>query len=416
WRRRNNLASGALELHLGDAAQPGVTQTGNQKAWWTERAILARAAIRRGDYRTAYRLASGHGSTHSGSRAEAEWIAGWVALRFQKQPDTAFKHFTTLFENVSTPISLSRGAYWAGRSLAAKGDTAGAEAWYRKAAQYPNAFYGQLAIDHLGESLSNYWPKTDVVPTAEDYAAVAADSRAQTAARLAQTGRNQELLSFLLKLEADVESPGARVLIGDIALREGHLGEAVFYARRAALDGTLLLAAGYPMDPDLTAALIEASAENGLEPALVMGLIRQESNFNPIVVSPAGARGLMQIMPATAQIVARQVKLPYSRDKLTADPSFNIVLGTKYLGDLMKQFGGSEILSAAGYNAGPGRPIQWMDRNGDPRRAQVDTLDWIEKIPFNETRNYVQRVLEGMWAFRQRLGSPEALQPATADF
>lgn len=400
WRRRAGLDSSAIDL-----LEKRGTITGREDRWWIERAILLRDALERGQVALAYRLAAGHEQDQGTAFAEGEWLAGWIALRFQNNPGRALPHFQTLYEGVSTPISLSRGAYWSGRAAEAMGQGDAARTWYARAAEHPATFYGQLAAARLGMALGSLVPAKDPQPTEAERAALAKDPRARVARHLAALNRGEELLSFVLSLTDDHTGHGARALIAQTALDAGEPGTAVFFARRASLTGTLLVESGYPLPPDLAQAVLDRAGSRSLHPAVAFGVIRQESNFNPQARSPAGALGLMQLMPTTARLVCRQEEITFEPDRLTEDPAYNIRLGTRYLGDLMAQFGGSVVLSAAGYNAGPGRPIQWMKVNGDPRQMTVDqAVDWVEKIPFRETRNYVQRVVEGALIYRLRLG------------
>lgn len=400
WRRRAGLDASAIQLLI----EQGSTH-GREDRWWQERAILARDALDRGEVATAYRLAAGHEHDAGTAFAEGEWMAGWIALRFQNAPARALPHFQTLYDGVSTPISRSRGAYWAGRAAEAQGQGDAARAWYTRATEHPTTFYGQLAAARLGIPLGRLIPAQDPTPKAEEAEALAKDPRARIARQLAALGRDDELLSFVLALTEDHPGPGARALVARTALEAGQPGVAVSFARRAALDGTVLVEGGYPLPRGLAETITAQARAVGLAPAAAFGVIRQESSFDPDARSSAGALGLMQLMPTTAQIVARQENVAYDLARLTRDPAYNTQLGTRYLGDLMARFGGAVVLAAAGYNAGPGRPVQWMEANGDPRRMSPDAaIDWIEKIPFRETRNYVQRVVEGMLVYRLRLG------------
>jgi soluble lytic murein transglycosylase len=411
WRRKAGLDAAAADLLIEKGAA-----TGREDRWWRERAVLIRDALDAKQYTKAYRLAASHEHDQGAAFAEGEWLAGWIAYRFLKDPAKAYPHFKSLHDGVSTPISRSRGAYWSGRVAEALKHPDEAKEWYGKAAIHPATFYGQLAAEKIGKSLSDTIPKTDPAPTAEEKKALAADPMTTVARQLAELGRNDELMSFILALNAKYPGEGARATIAAIALDAGHLGVGVYMSRRASLDGTLLAEGGYPLPPGLTERVVDHANRQGLNPAAVLGLARQESNFDPEAKSQVGALGLMQLMPATARKVSSQEGLPFNEASLTRDPAYNVRLGSRYFGDLMKRFNGSLVLSAAGYNAGPGRPVQWMNRNGDPRRMSLeDAIDWIEKIPFQETRNYVQRVIEGMLVYRVRLGETlPANAPSTA--
>jgi len=400
WRRRHDMFDRAVELLFHSAANQG-----DPDAWADERAILARDALEAHRPALAYRIAAAHGHDGGVAFATGEWVAGWVALRFLNEPAKALTHFETMHEGVSYPQSLSRAAYWAGRAAEALGQRDRATAWYRRAAEHAETFYGQLAIEALGESLAQH---LDVRPpvTESDRARFAADDRVRVIQLMNQAGRPDMALPFAVALNDDMATPGFRVLVGDFLAGTDRPDMAVFFARRAALAGTMLPQTGYPAPPDLVRALSHPSGPGPHpEVALILSLIRQESNFNTEAVSHAGARGLMQLMPRTARSVAGRLGVPYSLNDLTQNPATNVRFGTAYFGGLLEDFDGSYVLSIAGYNAGPHRSRRWRAEHGDPRRMSTeDAIDWIERIPFRETRNYVQRVLEGTQVYRHRLG------------
>lgn len=391
WRRSKGFHESAEELLAhknADKVRPDL--------WWRERAILAREALEAGAHARAYKLIDGHEAQAGAALAEGEFMSGWIALRFLQQPQKALPHFERLYANVTTPISLSRGAYWAGRAHEAMGNKAEAEGWYMKGAEHGTAYYGQLAAAKLGEK----WPQrlpADPQPTPEDIATFEKREIVRAAQGLAELGRADDAASFLYQLQAEGRTPGQKVLATRLAEAIGQRHTAVAMARRAAFDGVTLIESGYP--------IAQYNSAEGLEKALVLSIIRQESNFNSDAVSRVGARGLMQLMPATAKSEARRLSLDFSESRLNRDPAFNVTLGSHYLHSLIQDFRGSYVLAIAAYNAGPGRSRQWVQRYGDPRSPGVDPIDWVEMIPFSETRNYVQRVLEGVQVYRQRLGS-----------
>ena len=393
WRRRQDMTDRAIEL-LPQEPQG----SSYARSWWTERHILARRLFNDRDYAGAYAVASQHRQTAGFPLAQAEWFSGFLALRFLGQPDLALPHFQRLYGNVTSPISLSRGAYWTARSHEARGDTASAEQWYAVAAQHNTTFYGQLAAERLGRS------PIDTLPAAPPVSADAAtrfngDERAPIATALTQIGRGDLAELFLLAMLDTAASAGDMALVGDLAVRLGNRFIAVRAGKRAASLGVTLPDLLYPVLP-LT------SADARLDPALALALIRQESEFRVTAVSSAGARGLMQLMPTTASSVAGQLGVTHSTTLLTTDPQHNIRLGSRYLADRLSDYGGSAILAAAAYNAGSGRVRGWLNALGDPRSPAVDSIDWIESLTIYETRNYVQRVLEGVQVYRARLGTP----------
>ncbi|WP_299440420.1 lytic transglycosylase domain-containing protein [uncultured Rhodospira sp.] len=404
WRRKHNLHDRAVEMLFHPAANQG-----RPDAWARERALLGRESLQRGEVTRAYRLFANHGHDEGLAFAVGEWTAGWIALRFLDEPAKALTHFETLYGGVSYPQSLSRGAYWAGRAAAALGQREQAATWYRRAAKHAETFYGQLAIEDLGERLADHLGAAPNVSEA-DRARFAQDERAQVIALMESAGRMDMALPFVLALNDDPATPGFRRLAGEFVAGTDRPDMAVFFARRAALNGTDLLEIAYPTPADVLQGLnLHPPTGQRPEPALMLSLIRQESNFNTEAVSRAGARGLMQLMPRTAARVAQRLGETSSRLRLVNDPAHNTRLGTAYFASLLDQFRGSYVLAIAGYNAGPGRSRRWMQENGDPRRMDVaEVVDWIEMISFSETRNYVQRVLEGTQVYRHRLGQSSA--------
>jgi soluble lytic murein transglycosylase len=389
WRRLKGLDERAAEL-LDHPAADRV----HPELWWRERHVLARRFLEKGWYSKAYSMAAGHGAEDGAALAEAEWLAGWLALRFLKEPKTALSHFTRMHDAVSYPISLGRAAYWAGRAAEALGDTAAAKRWYGEAAVQGTTYYGQLAASRLTPGAVLTLPAS-ATPTPEARRAFEASPLVPLIRTLFFLDRPAEARPFLHALLDQAADDAGRVLAITLAGESGqpHLGTAL--ARSAALQGPLVIEAAYPI-PDI-------AWPPEPERALLLALIRQESNFHPGAISSAGARGLMQLMPRTARLVAQQSALSYDTGKLTDDPSYNVTVGAAYLRELLGRFKGSYVLALAGYNAGPGRPSQWMREFGDPRQAEVDAIDWVEMIPFPETRNYVQRILESLQIYRHLL-------------
>ena len=391
WRRRKGLDDRARDILLGLADNIGP----RPERWWTERRIQVREMLARGETRTAYRLASEHGLVPGGAPyAEAEWLSGWIALRFIAEPDRAYAHFSSLYYNVKFPVSLSRAAYWAGRAATALDQAEKAAQWYRAAAQNPTTYYGQLAIEVLGETeLADSLP-ADPIPTARQLAAFNGLELVRATRMLSELGQKRHLRPFIVHLADSTGTPAERHLVGRLAEDLGQPHLSVRAAKRASRDGVTLIDVAYPV--------IELP-EVGPEKALLLAISRQESEFNPRAVSPAGARGLMQLMPRTARSEAKSLRLPYKRSKLTRDPVYNIRLGAAHLNRLLRAYDGSYVMAVAAYNAGSSRVRRWIRDFGDPRRPEVDTIDWIEQIPIAETRNYVQRVLESLQVYRHRL-------------
>jgi len=371
--------------------------------WWVERAALARYALQQGRAQQAYEIARDHGSLTGLPQAEAEWLAGWIALRFLHDPPTAQKHFARLYDHALSPIGQSRGAYWSARALEATGDQAAALHWYTVASGNVATFYGQLAAARAGDAAAAVIP-TDPVPTAAEIDSFQHHELTHAARMLGQVGQGDQMHVFLSRLIEVEASPGIRAQAAALAIDFGRLDIAIALSHQSERSGVPLIGSGFPLP------VLPAADKEKPERALVLGLIRQESAFHRDAVSSAGARGLMQLMPATAIRLARAINLVFKRKTtldaaLTHDSNLNLRLGSAYLVDLLDQFEGSYILAVAAYNAGPARVQKWMHEYGDPRTPGVDAIDWIESIPFSETRNYVQRVLEGVQVYRKRLGA-----------
>lgn len=400
WHRRAGQDRAALALWLksGSDAEVAVSPD-RQRAFWDERNLLARRMLRAGDPISAYALASGH--RQSGEAAiDAEFLAGWIALRRLDRPATAVQHFQTLASLSHAAITQGRAHYWLGRTAAAQGDTAEAQAAYARAAAWPTTFYGQLAARALGDDDAALGAR---IRSARDPAWSVAQAEGFTARELTRAaillvawGEPRRAKAFLQRLDETASDPAERAMAAHMALGLGMPDQAVAIARRAGRDGLVLPDAGWPMGAE--------PPSGPVEPAAALGLIRQESSFDVAAVSPAGARGLMQLMPATAASVARRLREAISLPALTTDAAYNLRLGTAYLQELLDQFGGALPLAAAGYNAGPSRVQDWIAGYGDPLTGQASMVDWIELIPFNETRNYVQRVIENIVIYRARRG------------
>ena len=369
---------------------------GQPDLWMERRANLARGALRRGEVATAYALAAqNYGTKDSGADyADAEWVAGFVALTAMDNPTLAVEHFARFQAAVATPISLGRAGYWLGRARQAAGDAEGAQAAYAEGAKHQTSFYGQLAALAAGVPSD---PRLAGAGPAPDWRAlgVRRNSVVEAAAFLQAAGDDARALQFL-RHAAEGMPAEARAALAQMAidLDRPHVG--VRLAKDAAAKGLVLPDQYYPLH-DIAGEAWPVPAE------FALAIARQESEFNPAAVSSAGARGLMQLMPATAEEVAGKLAVAYDARALTADPLYNARLGTAYLARMYEGFGGSYVLAAAAYNAGPGRVSGWLATLGDPRRPGADTVAWIESIPFEETRNYVMRVLESLHVYRARL-------------
>lgn len=399
-RGRLSEAEALLGRGLNDPSTVGATET-----WMRKRLELGQAAMRRGEFQAAWRVLSNHrtydssvdvGSLPLSERvllSDTEWLAGWIALRRLNRPDDAAVNFQRFLAAVNTPVSRSRGEYWLGRAEKARGDQKAATAAFKRATSYFDYFYGQLAAEELGQNIT--LPKV-IVATAspQDQANFQRSSLRQALEMLNQMGSRQRESQFVRALAASVETPGEARLVSELGNRIGRqdLGVWVWRNMRGQSDVTVFDFA-YPKLP-----------ENSMPPSrdyvLAHGIARQESSFDRTALSHAGARGLMQLMPGTAQDVARRLGLPYDRERLFSDPAYNIRLGSYYIGMRRDGFR-NPMLAIAAYNAGAGNVNRWLLSNGDPR-AGTDPIDWIELIPFSETRTYVQRVIENSVVYSLR--------------
>ena len=398
WRRQKRRHDDVVALLLDPP-----DHLAHPTRWWFERELQVRRALRSRDFDLAYQLASRHGQTAGEELAAAEWLSGWLALRFAGQPNTALRHFNRLYEAAEAPVIEARAAYWVGRSHAALGAHELAVQWYRRAAVQPIAYYGQLAAEELGPAHQPPAPP----PSADAAQRAAFESkelvrlvRMLIAADVAPA----QLNPFLVRL-ADLAADPAEVgLVAELAASSGRPHLVTQTGRYAAYYGHVNEVAAFPI-PDLAGLVRPPAGEP--EAALLLGIARQESIFNPWVSSHAGAQGLLQLMPRTAYLMARSLGLPYNQGRLTGDPNYNIRLGRHYLKTLLARYNGETALAVAAYNAGPRRVDEWVRLHGDPRGDRYDVIDWVELIPFDETRNYVERVLEGRNMYRRRLAQRE---------
>ncbi len=397
--RMDDQDAAAHAMLLKVDAAPMVKDHGGR--WWGECNAQARDALAAGDSKTALALVDHCGFTDGVHFAEQEFLAGFISLRFLKEPRAALRHFSRLNEGVGRPISKGRAQYWMGRAYEAMHQDQKALIHYRQAATWPETFYGQVALAHIDPHPMLHLSASTV--QAAPAATLDADPLMDAIKVLADLGQPSTLRTFVLHDAATHSDPAHQKRLMMALVNWGFPDIAVRLAKIASYDGVNF--------PHFTHPLIAIppyrGPGNAPDPALVLGLIRQETEFNPFAISSAGARGLMQMMPASAKVAARQAGLPYRPGALLDDPAYNMQLGmTEYRGHL-DRYGGSLVLAAAAYNAGPTNARRWVARYGDPRDGAVDPIDWIEQIPFAETRNYVQRVLENTEVYRARLAGKD---------
>ncbi|MBY6004416.1 lytic transglycosylase domain-containing protein [Salipiger bermudensis] len=394
WRVRKGRTDDAIALLLEHSKS--AETLGEPWAWAGRRDDLAHSLMLKGEYRTAYQVASTHHLSEGSDFAALEWLAGYLSLRFLDNPQRALAHFQGHGGAVDTPISLGRAGYWTGRAQEALGNAEAAQTAYEQGARWQTSFYGLLAAEKAGVAPNPALAGTEEFPDWNS-AAFTESSVYKAAILLLASGELTLGERFLTHLAEGLDRQQIGQL-GDMLAEMGRPHVQVMVGKRAARFGVELPGPYYALHPDLVATEFPVPKE------MVLAIARRESEFDPAVVSHAGARGLMQLMPGTAREVSGWLDIAYSHDGLTSDPAYNARLGSTYLARLSDRFDGNVVMMSAGYNAGPGRPIRWMEQFGDPRKGEIDVVDWIEMIPFNETRNYVMRVSESLPVYRARLG------------
>jgi len=397
WLRHGDYAAEAAALIL--SVPQDTAQSINVDQWWEERRLLARKLLDLGDAQTAYRIARDAAPPMKEQfRWEQPFTAGWIALRFLDDPATAMTHFAKVALGSSSPTTLSRAGYWQGRAAEALGRKDEARAYYEAAARHGTAYYGQLARARLGYQDIVLRAPPPLSP--ERGAAIAQLDVVRAAELLYAVGERDLVVPFAADLGERSTDIAALAELGELAGRNSD-------ARCMLLIGKAALARGYSLE-HYAFPIIGIPDYRAIGPAVdtsvVYSIARQESAFYQGDVSTAKAMGLMQVTPEAGRETAKKFGATYDLKRLSSDSVYNVQMGAAELGDLLEGYRGSYILTFAGYNAGRGRVREWISRYGDPRDAKVDPVDWVERIPFSETRNYVERVLENLQVYRVRLG------------
>jgi soluble lytic murein transglycosylase len=394
WRRQRGFDTTLeLLLELPDAH----VNSDALSRMWTERKLRILTLIRDRDYITAYELASANGMNSGVAFADAEFLSGWLALTYLNDSEIAQEHFRKLESGVGTAVSLARARYWQGRAYEAMDFLPEAREAFLNSAEFPTTFYGQLSVIALGPDVAQLDLPPDPVASVEERAQFEARNEIRALRMLGEMGGGYYFRIFMHSLDDKMQTPVEQALLSDIANDHLRIRQAVRAAKAGRMQGMILAERAYPMVdiPDNAPIVPEA--------ALTFSVIRQETEFDPRAVSPAGARGLMQMMPRVARATARRLRQPYSFHWLTHDPQYNLMLGMAHLDEVVNDYDGSLIMALAAYNAGGHRVRRWVENYGDPRTGEIDPIDWVESIPFSETRNYVQRVLENLQVYRARL-------------
>jgi len=394
WLLRHDGVAAAAKLVL--AASREDLQGQDTDEWWRERRVLARRLIDLGDAETAYRVVrKAVPPANRYYRAEFHFMAGWIALRFLHDPAAALTHFAHVDEGSADPIVRARAAYWRGRAAEAAGQFEEMRAQYEDAVRYPTAYYGQLARARLGlGEIALRRPPQQPVHGAAHELLRAADI-------LYAIGERDLVVSFMTDLAEESSDVAALAALGQLTANYND-------ARAMLLIGKTALARGLAMDeyafPDIGVPLYSPIGPQ-LDRCIVYSIVRTESAFDQHDMSSAKAVGLMQVTPEAGRDTAKRFGVTYDWNQLVSDPVYNTQMGAAEVTALLKEYRGSYIMAFAGYNAGRGRVKEWAAQHGDPRDPTVDAVDWVERIPFAETRNYVQRVIENLQVYRARLGA-----------
>ncbi len=393
WRRKKGRVDSSTEILLKIRNDKDYLVM--PEKWWKEREIISRALIYKKKYEIAYKISSNHGMTEGSEFAAAEWMSGWIALSFLNDPLTAKNHFKNFYDNVNYPISTSRGAYWLASAYEKLGDKEQSNKWYLEASKYLTTYYGQLAFLKINPN-GKFELRKDM-QVDKKYRLVFFNKELVKITYLLDELKKDKYTKFILRhLANDDISKGSEILAAELATNINRYDFAIQISKIASYQKRFHNKFNYPI-------ISTPQSINGRkipDSALILSIIRQESEFDLAANSHAGAKGLMQLMPYTAKLVSKQAKLPYSKSRLTTDPEYNINLGSHYIAGLILQYDGAYPFAVAAYNAGPNRVKYWKRINKNPQKKEISYVDWVELIKFRETRNYVQRVMENYNVYR----------------
>jgi soluble lytic murein transglycosylase len=393
WRRKRGRIDSSAEILLNVKNTKDYLVRPDK--WWDEREIISRSLIYEKKYELAYKIASNHALIEGSDYAAAEWMSGWIALSFLDDPLLSKDHFQNFYNNVSYPISTSRGAYWLARSYKALGDKENSKKWFEEAAKYLTTYYGQLAFLELNPN-ENFELSKDMEVDKKYREKFYSKELVKITYLLDELNEDKYTKFILRHLANENIENGSEILASELSTNIGRFDFAIQIAKIASYEKRFHNKFNYP----IISTPKNINGRKIPESAFILSIIRQESEFDLSANSHAGAKGLMQLMPYTAKLVAKQAKLPYVKSRLTTDPEYNINLGSHYIAGLILDYDGAYPYAIAAYNAGPNRVKYWKKINKDPQKKQIDYVDWIELIKFRETRNYVQRVLENYNVYR----------------
>ena len=393
WRRKKGRVDSSLEILLKIKNTKDYMIRPDK--WWVERFILARSLIYKKRYETAYKLTSNHALSEGPEFAEAEWMSGWIALSFLNDPLLAKNHFIKFYNNVGYPISLSSGAYWLGRTFEKLKNYDESNKWYLEGSKYLTTYYGQLS--HMKVKPNESYQLDSLMELDKSYIQEFYNKKLVAIVYLLHELKKSKYTKHILRYLANEDiDKGSEILAAKLATDISRFDFAIQVSKIASYQKRFHNKYNYPIISTPT----KVGNRKIPESALILSIIRQESEFDISANSRVGAQGLMQLMPYTAKTVSKQAKLGYSKSKLTKSPEYNINLGSFYIAGLILEYDGSYPFAIAAYNAGPKRVKYWKKLNKNPQKNKIDYVDWIELIKFKETRNYVQRVLENFNVYR----------------
>ena len=394
WRLRNNLNESALQVL--ENYSKSARQLSQPSKWAERREILARDLMYNKQYKKAYKISSNHFLEESDTYAVLEWLSGYLALEKLNNAEQALKHFKNFLISVDAPISLGRGFYWLGRTYEKQGKMDVAKQIYQIGADRWETYYGLLAAEKVGRTVDIEALNT---PQSKSWVEASFSTGSVFKAALLLFSANQEVLAerFLTHLTETLSDDDILRLVSFLEeSQKPH--ELVMVAKRAASQSKVFPRPYFALHP-------VADMPQKIPPEMTLAIARRESEFYPKVASPVGALGMMQVMPKTAKEVAKRLGLKFSSERMLSDWNYNAKIGIAYLEELSERYKGNPILIAAAYNAGPSRADRWVQLMGDPRNPKVDLVQWVESIPFEETRNYVMRVAESLPNYKVRLNN-----------
>ena len=390
WRRRARLEKSSLELlnsYKGDFSKT--------KQWWREINYHVRKQISYGNYKEAVYLLKKFSDGSPKNNAESNWMMGWISLTFLKDPSTSYEHFKRMYNSVITPISKARASYWAGKSAKALGDLKSSENWFNKSSAFPSTFYGQLAIKETSKTLS--MPKIFTKFENDEFERFKDKELVKALLILLDAKHKRLSRLFAYHLVKKATTTKEILMLSALLKKKNNINLSIMVSKRAIYKGIYIPSLNFPLPDKKLFEDVKKSTVISIPATLA--IMRQESAFDISAVSRAGARGLMQVMPRTARLTAKKINYKYIRKNLTRKASYNVIIGSSYFKEMLEKFNGSYVLALTAYNAGPNRAVRWLKNYGDPRKSEIDVVTWIELIPISETRNYVQRVIEGIYMY-----------------